>query len=120
MLTSDASGSCGCGAWHGRKWFQLKWDERSAGLLIMVKEPIVLVCAVWGPWWGSHQVFCRCDNQAVGASLRFRTSRESHIMHMLCTLFEARHTFCLMPQYIDTKANHLANDLSRNMQGPPS
>ena len=36
-------------------------------------------------------------------------------MHMLRTLFEARHTFCLMPQYIETKVNHLADDLWRNM-----
>ena len=137
QLTSDASGSWGCasgswgcGAWRGRKWFQLQWDERSAALPITVKEllPIVLACAVWGPVWGSHQVVCRCDNQAVVASLRSRTSRESHIMHMLRTLafIEARHTFCLMPQYTDTKANHLADDLSRehaffhSYRGPPS
>ena len=38
-------------------------------------------------------------------------------MHMLRTLafIEARYTFCLLPQYIDTKANHLADDLSSNM-----
>jgi hypothetical protein len=64
QLTSDASGSWGCGAWHGRKWFQLQWDERSAALPIMVNEllPIVVACAVWGPVWGSHQVVCRYDN----------------------------------------------------------
>ena len=102
QLMSDASGLWGCGAWHGRKWFQLQWDQRSAVLPIMVKEllPIVLACAVWGHVWGSHRVVCQCDNQAVVASLRSRTSRESHIMHMLRTLafIEARHTFSLLPQ----------------------
>ena len=32
-----ASGSWGCGAWHGCNWFQLQWDEGSADLPIMVK-----------------------------------------------------------------------------------
>ena len=38
-------------------------------------------------------------------------------MHMLRTLafIEAKHMFLLAPRYIDTKANHLADDLSRNM-----
>jgi len=37
-------------------------------------------------------------------------------MHMLRTLafIEARHAFTLWPEYINTKANHLADDLSRN------
>ena len=118
QMMSDASGSWGCGAWHGRQWFQLQWDERSTGLSIMVKEllPIVLAGAVWGSKWNGHCVICHCDNQAVVASLRSRTSRESHIMHMLRTLafVEAKHGFSLAPQYIHTKANHLADDLSRN------
>ena len=38
-------------------------------------------------------------------------------MHMLRTLafVEAKHRFSLVPQYIHTKANHLADDLSRNL-----
>ena len=117
-MTSDASGSWGCGAWHGHSWFQLQWDGRSGHLPIMLKEllPIVLACSAWGPKWGSRQVICHCDNQAVVACLRSRTSRVSHVMHMLRTLafIEARYTFSLAPRYIDTKSNHLADDLSRN------
>ena len=105
------------GLWYCN-WFQLQWDERSADLPIMVKEllPIVLAGSVWGPTWGGHRVVCLCDNHAVVACLRSRTSRENHIMHMLRTLafVEAKHSFALAPQYIDTKANHLADDLSRD------
>ena len=119
QMASDASGSWGCGAWHGHSWFQLQWDTRSAHLSIVVKEllPIILACSVWGTTWGSHQVICHCDNQAVVACLRSRTSRVTHIMHMLRTLafIEASFSFCLTPQYIDTKSNHLADDLSRNL-----
>ena len=117
-MASDASGSWGCGAWHDRSWFQLQWDERSSPLSITAKEllPIVLAVAVWGPRWNGHHVICLCDNQAVVACLRSRTSREGHIMHMLRTLafIEAQQSFALSPRYIDTKANHLADDLSRD------
>jgi hypothetical protein len=119
QMASDASGAWGCGAWHGRSWFQLQWDERSSPLPIMVKEllPIVLACAVWGPSWGIHQIVCLCNNQAVVACLHSRTSRVPHVMHMLRTLafIEAQFAFSLAPQYIDTRSNHLADDLSRNL-----
>ena len=118
QMASDASGSWGCGAWHGRHWFQLQWDERAAPLPIMAKEllPIVLAVSVWGPGWGGHRIICLCDNQAVVACLHSRTSRVGYIMHMLRALafIEARHSFSLVPRYIDTKANHLADDLSRD------
>ena len=110
QMASDASGSWGCGAWHGHSWFQLQWDSRPAHLPIMVKEllPIVLACSVWGPTWDSCQVVCLCDHQAIVACLRSRTSRVAHVMHMLRTLafIEARDAFTLTPQYIDTKSNH--------------
>ena len=113
-----ASGSWACGAWHGRHWFQLRWDQRSVELSIMIKEllPIVLACTVWGRFWANTSVRCLCDNQAVVACLRSRTSRDSHCMHMLRTLafIESRHTFVLRPEYINTKDNHLADDLSRD------
>ena len=118
-LTSDASGSWGCGAWHGHSWFQLQWDQQSSALPIMVKEllPIVLACAIWGPSWRNHRVLCYCDNQAVVAGIRSQTTRESHCMHMLRTLafIEAKYDFSLAPRYISTSANHLADDLSRNL-----
>ena len=74
-FASDASSGWGCGAWHSRHWFQLRWDERSAGLQIMTKEllPVVLACAVWGPLWAHTRVVCLCDNQAVVACLHSRT-----------------------------------------------
>ena len=118
QLASDASGSWGCGAYCGSHWFQLCWDGRSAGLPIMVKEllPIVLACMVWGQEWAHSCIRCLCDNQAVVACLRSRTSRDGHCMHMLRTLafVEARHAFALRPQYISTTDNHLADDLSRD------
>lgn len=117
-MASDASGSWGCGAWFDNHWFQVKWDETSLQLPIAVKEllPIVLACERWGKMWENQQVRCHCDNQVAVAALRSRTSKNHHCMHMLRALafIEARHCFVLRPRYIDTKANHLADDLFRD------
>ena len=117
-MTSDASGSWGCGAWHDNSWFQVQWDSRSRDLLIAVKEliPIVMACATWGAKWRGHRVVCHCDNQVVVACLRTRSSRHEGIMHLLrCLVFIEAHFDCFLhPEYIDTKQNHLADDLSRD------
>ena len=113
-MASDASGSWGCGVWQGARWFQLKCDEAALALPIVVKEllPIVLAASLWD----SRLVICHCDNQAVVACLWSRTSKNRHCMHMLRVLafIEARHCFHLRPVYINTKLNHLADDLTRD------
>ena len=118
QVTSDASGSWGCGAWHGHSWFQVRWDERSHHLSIAEKElvPIIIACVVWGGSWQGHQVLCHCDNQVIVACLRSRTSKNKGIMHLLrCLLFiEATRDCHLVPMYINTRANDLADDLSRD------
>lgn len=120
-LTTDASGSWGCGAWHGSDWFQVRWDDRSAPLTIAEKEliPIILACEAWGATWYGQRVLCHCDNEAVVACLRSRSSKQKGIMHLLrCLVFlEAWHQCFLYPTYINTKANHLADDLSRDNAG---
>ncbi len=58
ILTSDASGSWGCGAYTSTgEWFQLALMEDWNGVHITVKEflPIVLGVAMWGAQMeGSH------------------------------------------------------------------
>ena len=49
----------------------------------------------------------------VLACLHSRTSHDKHIMHMLRTLAFVE-AFSLLPEYINTRDNHLANDLSRD------
>ena len=77
---------------------------------------MVLGCAVWGQEWEGHRIIWHCDNQAVVVCLRSRTSRHPTLMHLIRNLLyiEARLGFYLTPVYIDTHANHLADDLSRN------
>ncbi len=98
-MTSDASGSWGCGAWHGTSWFQVQWDAASYPLSIAEKEliPIVLGCTIWGRGWDSSFVTYFCDNQAVVACLISRTSKNPGLMHLLrCLAFvEAKLNFAI-------------------------
>lgn len=45
VVTSDASGIWGCGAWHNRQWFQLAWDERTVNWHIAAKELVPIIMA---------------------------------------------------------------------------
>ena len=58
-FTSNASGSWGCGAWHGVRWFQHPWSETKQRLAISTKELflIVVAAAIWGSEWkGAYQL----------------------------------------------------------------
>ncbi len=70
VLTSDASGSWGCGAYTSTgRWFQLRLPSSWSDIHITAKEllPIVLATALWGRYWQGSSVTCRCDNMAVVA-----------------------------------------------------
>ena len=117
-FASDASGSWGAGAWCGPAWFQVQWGRSAEALSIAEKEliPIIRACNAWGAAWDRRQVLCHCDNQVVVASIRSRSSRNPGLMHLIrCLVFvEARHNCFIHATYINTRANHLADDLSRN------
>lgn len=58
LVTSDASGSWGCGAFHEQHWFQLQWDQFSAPWHITSKEllPILIASAIWGKDWAGKTI----------------------------------------------------------------
>ena len=122
-FTSDASGAWGCRAWCNNHWLQMPWNNQANRLDIACKEliSIILACAVWGQEWAGHRVTCYCDNQVVAASIRSRSSKQPHLMHLLrCLAFaEVSLNFIVHPVYISTKANHMADDLSHNRQLTP-
>ena len=66
VVTSDASGLWGCGAWCQLQWFQYQWLEACAQH-ISFKELFALLVAMatWGRHWTHKQVLWRCDNQAA-------------------------------------------------------
>ena len=113
-FASDASGSWGCGAHTTESWFQMQRNEQLSPLSITIKEllPIMFTVVVWGRRWQAQKVLCHCDTQAVVAVLHSRSSKQPQLMHMV--FVEALYGFELSASYIPTKANDLADDLSRN------
>ena len=58
---------------------------------------------------------CKCDNQAAVAASKTHASRDLGMSHLLrCLTFIDATLGCrLIGEYIDTRINHLADDLSR-------
>ena len=118
-ITSDASGSWGCGAFleGGTAWFQLQWPLGWQGVNIATKElfPIVLAAALWGRKWQGKPVLFRTGNQAVVAALALYSARDPHLVHLLRSLFfiEAHFDFEHKVLHIPGE-NRIADALSRN------
>ena len=85
VLTSDASGRWGCGAFWNTLWFQFEWSEALSSLHITNKEliPIALAAATWGAQWQNMSVLCRCDNAAVVHIINSGTSSDSYAMALI-------------------------------------
>ena len=83
-ITSDASGSWGCGAFlNTGPWCQLTWPESWTHYPIAVKEmvPVVIVIALWGRSLSSHTVQLQSDNMAVVATLTSGSAKDPLLMH---------------------------------------
>lgn len=117
VITSDASGFWGCGAWSYSNWFQVAWDSNSESFQIAIKEliPVLIAALIWGQQWRGCVITSHCDNEAVVSILNSRYSRDPHLMHMLRILFfvEARFQFKLVAAHIPGMLNTLADYLSR-------
>ena len=118
VITSDASGSWGCGAWFDNNWFSVPWEQSHSTLHITTKElvPIIIAAITWGHLWKGGQVVARCDNMAVVSALNNRSCKEKFVMQMLRMLFfiEAHHQFHLVSEHIPGSVNNRADHLSRN------
>ena len=118
VLTSDASGAWGCGAWHEEMWFQLEWNATASLWAISTKEliPIIIAKVVWGSRWKGCRVLARCDNAAVVAVLNSCYAKDTMLSKMLRCLFfvESHFQFTLKAAHIPGVHNDLADDLSRN------
>lgn len=116
-ITSDASGSWGCGAFSDTgAWFQFQWPKSWLDIPITPKEllPIVVTCAVWGE--KGRTVRCLCDNAAVVAIIRSGSAKDAVIMHLMRCLFffTAAHQLVLAPMHLPGRENAAADHLSRN------
>ena len=115
VLTSDASGGWGCGAWWENRWFQLQWlglgESASYGIRAKELLPIVVAMASWG-----KAVLARCDNMAVVAIVNNGSSKEAEAMHLRwCLSFlEAKWAIHLWAEHVRGVDNEVADLLSRN------
>lgn len=84
-VTSDASGSWGCGAYSGWSWFMLRSISESH---ITVKElvPVVISAAIWGHTWQGNSEQIHCDNMAVVSTVNQGTSKNQEVMHLISFL----------------------------------
>lgn len=117
ILTSDASGSWGCGAYYNSLclWLQYPWSSLTIDYHITAKEllPIVFAAAIWAKEWANKSVLCRCDNQAV---VHTGTNRDPIAMGLMRCLYfiAAKFNLLISAVHLAGTANGLADALSRN------
>ena len=119
QITSDASGSWGCGAFTSDgSWFQLKLPESWKDTHITVKEllPIVISIAVWGRTWQGRTVARWSNNAAVVMIVNSGRSKAEVVMHVMRCLsfFLARWDVSLTCSHIPGVLNGATDALSRN------
>ncbi|XP_032220414.1 uncharacterized protein LOC116603398 [Nematostella vectensis] len=117
VVTSDAAGVMGYGAFHRSRWFNGVWTGPQKFESIAYKElfPIVVAAHVWGHSWRKQHVLFRTDNEAVVCILTSRTSRIPSIMHLLRSLLlvAARQGFSFSAAHVPGVENSVADALSR-------
>lgn len=117
LVTSDASGSLGYGAYSGDEWFNGVWTDSQKPLSIAYKElfPVVIASHIWGHRWAHQHVLFRSDNEAVVAILKSRTSKISSIMKLLRSLLlvAAQFNFSFSAEHVPGVQNGIADALSR-------
>ena len=118
VMTSDASGSWGCGAFFGKQWFMLQWPAGMESTHITTKEliPIVIGAAIWGRQWSEKVILCQSDNAAVVAIINSGVSGDAEVMHLIrCLVFiAAKCNFIVTVTHVSGHSNKLADALSRN------
>ena len=118
VMTSDASGRWGCGAYSGGDWFMLPWTSTMQEHHITVKElaPIVVAAVEWGPRWRGKTILARCDNAAVVAIVNSGSSKNPQAMNLMrcLTFLSARLEFRVKAAHIKGIHNTLADALSRD------
>ena len=116
VLTSDASGSWGCGAYCDSNWFQFQWPSQAPSN-IATKEliPILFAAAIWGSAWTSACVTFRCDNAAVVAVINKGSCKDPELMHLMRCLsfYAAYYNFSFQAVHIAGVKNIAADALSR-------
>ena len=117
-ITSDASGSWGCGVIYQNLWIQVAWPSQWADVSIAPKEmaPIVMAVALWGLQWKGTRVCSLCDNATVVHIINKKAARDpilARLLRVLCILC-AVYDITLTARHLPGVQNTAADALSRN------
>ena len=119
VLTSDACGCWGCGAFWNILWFQFEWPEALSSLHILITSeliPIAIAAATREAQWQNMSVLCRCNNAVAVHIINSGTSSNPYAMALIrCLHFiTARFNIGLSAVHLPGSKNALGDALSRN------
>lgn len=125
VVTSDAAGSLGFGAYFKNEWFSGAWGPSHSDQSIAYKElfRVVVASHIWGPQWHQCHILFRSDNEAV---VHILTSRMSKIpstiqvlLHLLSVAAQYNFTFTAihLPGIHNSTADALSHFCWQEFQG---
>ena len=72
------------------QWFSLSWEAcpaiREAHISVKELLPIVIACATWAKSMHNLHICCHCDNAAVVAMIKKKSSVQPLAMRDVCSL----------------------------------
>ena len=109
-IQTDASGTWGCGAVFGHRWFQWQWPLEWTDEAIMAKELVLIVLgfAVWGPYLEKTLILLQSDNLSLVTAINKGSCRDIVVMHLLRCMW-----FFVAYFDIDIVAKHLPGKKQR-------
>ena len=109
----------GGGGWYGAEYWSMEFPDflKSPDIPVHTKEFWVLIasCRLWGDEWAGGTIYLFCDNDAVVDCIIYQKPRDPDLLSLLR---EFLYLVCLkkfipIARKIDTKANKLADHISR-------
>ena len=121
-LFTDAPSTSGFGGFFRGKWFQGRWPphlrlDKDRGISIEWQElfPIVVVCAIWHPFFAGKRLQFWCDNESVVTIINSGHSKAPRIMDLVrfLVLISMKHDFLVRARHVPGVSNKIADALSR-------
>ncbi|XP_071118414.1 uncharacterized protein [Haliotis cracherodii] len=121
LLSKDAAGGAGFGAYMQGKWFNGAWptqwvtDGTTQDLMLLELFPITLAIQLWAKQLANKKVLFYCDNQAVVAIINKQSTKATRVMSLLRRLILQclRYNIMFKAKYVCSIANTIADALSR-------
>ena len=110
--------------WGGGGWYRSQYWSRQfpkflkpSAIPVHIKEFWVMIASswVWGDDWAGNTVYMFCDNDSVVDCITYQKPHDQDLLSLLREFLYVvcRKKFVPIARKIDTKANHLADHISR-------